>query len=329
MQTTLARIFFFVSLLIVVGFVITVVNQTAQIVNLAALIDPRLGLGLLFTLILIYAICIVVPIVLFVSLPKPLRPPRDETAPEFPQHLIALQQRLNQNAILKKQGLRVTNRQEVDAALQLLDQRAQTLITNTAGVVFTSTAISQNGNLDGLLVLVTQTRLIWQVAHVYYQRPTLREMLDLYANVGATAFVAGSIADIDLSEQVQPIVSGVLGSAAGAIPGLNIAATLLANSILQGSANALLTLRVGVITRRYCSALVLADRRALRKSATAEAVVLLGNIVVEGTKGITKAFVEAATRQVSATKASTTQTIKDLGTAVKDAMLGASKTSSA
>jgi hypothetical protein len=327
MRTTLTRIFFFISLLIVVGFAITVVNQTAQIVNLAAMIDPRLGLGLLFTLILIYAICIVVPIVLFVSLPKPLRPPRDETAPEFSQHLVALQQRLSQNAILKKQGIGVTNRQEVDAALQLLDQRAQEIVTNTAGVVFTSTAISQNGNLDGLLVLTTQTRLIWQVAHVYYQRPTLREMLDLYANVGATAFVASSIADIDLSEQVQPIVSGVLGSAAGAIPGLNIAATLLANSILQGSANALLTLRVGVITRRYCSALVLEDRRALRKSATAEAVVLLGNIVVEGTKGITKAFVEAATRQVSTAKSSTTQTIKDLGTAVKDAMLGASKVS--
>ena len=328
MQTTLSRILFFVSLFVVVGFVVTVVNQTAQIVNLAAMIDPRLGLGLLFTLILIYAICLVVPIVLFVSFPKPLRPPRDENAPEFPQHLTALQQRLSQNAHLKEQGIRVTNRQEVETALQLLDKRAQEFITNTAGVVFTSTAISQNGNLDGLLVLAAQTRLIWQVAHVYHQRPTLREMIDLYANVSATAFFAGSIAEIDLSDQVQPIVSGVLGSAAGAIPGLNIAAALLANSILQGSANALLTLRVGVITRRYCSALVLEDRRALRKSATAEAVVLLGNIVVEGTKGITKAFVEAATRQAATTRASTTQTIKDLGAAVKDVMLGASKTPS-
>jgi len=87
--------------------------------------------------------------------------------------------------------------------------------------------------------------------------------------------------------------------AAGAIPGLNVAATLLANSVLQGSANALLTLRVGVIARRYCSALVLEDRRALRKSAMAEAVVLLGSIVVEGTKRITQAFVDAATRKVS------------------------------
>jgi len=325
MQTTLSRILFFVSVLIIVGFVITVVNQTAQIVNLAAMLDPRLGLGVLLTLILIYAICIAVPLALFLALPKPLRPPRDENAPEFPQHLIALQQRLNQNAILKNQGVSVTNRQEVDAALQLLDKRAQEIVVNTAGVVFTSTAISQNGNLDGLLVLVTQTRLVWQVAHVYYQRPTLREMLDLYANVGATAFVAGSIADIDLSEQVQPIVSGVLGSAAGAIPGLNIAATLLANSILQGSANALLTLRVGVIARRYCSALVLEDRRALRKSATAEAVVLLSNIVVEGTKSISKAFVQAATRQVATAKSSTMRTIKDLGAAVKDARLGGDK----
>lgn len=295
----ITHIFLFLAILIIVGFVVTVINQTAQLVNLVALVDARLALGLLVTLVVIYAICIVVPIVLFIRLSKPLRPPRDESAPEFPQHLAALQARLNQNEYLKKQGVRVTNRQEVEAALRLLDQRAQEIITNTAGVVFTSTAISQNGNLDGLIVLVTQTRLVWQVAHIYNQRPTLRELLDLYANVAATAFVAGGIAEIDLSEQVQPIVSSVLGSVAGAIPGLNVAATLLANSILQGSANALLTLRVGVITQRYCGALVLEDRRALRKSATAEAVALLGSIVVQGTKNITQAFVERAKHQAA------------------------------
>lgn len=299
MRTTVARIFFFVTLFIIVAFIVTVVNQTAQIVNLAAMLDPRLGLGLFLTLSVLYAICLAVPIVLWVRLPKPLQPPRAEDAPEFPQYLAALQKRLSRNAYLKQLGLRVTNRQEVEAALRVLDQRAQEIVVNTASLVFTSTAISQNGNLDGLLVLATQTRLIWQVAHVYHQRPRLRELLDLYANVSATAFVASSLAEIDLSEQVQPIVSGVLGSAVGAIPGLNIAATLLANSILQGSANALLTLRVGVITRRYCAALVLPDRRALRKSATAEAVALLGSIVVQGSKNITQAFVQAATRKVS------------------------------
>lgn len=95
-------------------------------------------------------------------------------------------------------------------------------------------------------------------------------------------------------------MSSVLGSAAGAIPGLNVVATLLANSILQGSTNALLTLRVGVITRRYCGALVLEDRRALRKSVTVEAVALLGSIVVQGTKNIIQDF-ECAKEQVTTT----------------------------
>lgn len=307
----ITHIFLFLAILIIAGFVVTIVNQTAQLVHLVALVDARLALGLLVTLVVIYAICLVVPMVLWLRLPKPLRPPRDENAPEFPQHLAALQARLNQNTYLQQQGVRVTNQQEVKAALRVLDQRAQDIITNTAGVVFTSTAISQNGNLDGLIVLATQTRLVWQVAHVYHQRPTLREMLDVYANVAATAFIAGSIAEIDLSEQVQPIVSSVLGSAAGAIPGLHVAATLLANSILQGSANALLTLRVGVITRRYCSALVLEDRRALRKSATAEAVALLGNIVVQGTKNITQAFVERAKHQATTARQSTRQAIRE------------------
>lgn len=307
MRTT--HIFLFLGILVIVGFVITIINQTVQVVNLVALVDARLALGLLVTLVIVYAICLVVPIVLFIRLPKPLRPPRDENAPEFPQHLAALQTRLNQNTYLKQQGVRATNRQEVEAALRLLDQRAQEIVTNTASVVFTSTAISQNGNLDGLIVLAMQTRLVWQIAHVYNQRPTLRELIDLYANVAATAFLAGSIAEIDLSEQVQPIVSSVLGSAAGVILGLNVAATILANSILQGSANALLTLRVGVITRRYCSALVLEDRRALRKSATVEAVALLGNIVVQGTKNITQAFIERAKHQATIAQQSTRQAL--------------------
>ncbi len=318
MSTTLSRIFFFVSVLILVAFIVTVVNQTVQLVNLVALLDARLAMGLFVTLITIYAVCLVVPLVLFFRLPAPLHPPRDENAPEFAAHLAALQRRLSQNTYLQKQGVCVTNRQEVEAALRLLDQRAREIITNTAGVVFTSTAVSQNGNLDGLIVLLTQTRLIWQVAHVYHQRPTLRELLDVYTNVAATAFLAGSIAEIDLSEQVQPIVSSVLGTAAGAIPGLHIAATLLANSILQGSANALLTLRVGVITQRYCGALVLEERRALRHSATIEAVRLLSTIVVEGTKNITRAFVQSATRQAAQTTTSVRQAIHEWGQGIKN-----------
>ena len=128
------------------------------------------------------------------------------------------------------------------------------IIKATASQVFLSTAVSQSGRLDTLLVFSMQTRMVWKLAHLYYQRPTLRDMVRLYANVAGTSFVAGELQDVDLSEQVEPVFSAVVGSLGGAVPGFQLVASILANSILSGAADAFLTLRVGMIARRYCGA---------------------------------------------------------------------------
>src|SRR5947209_3280718 len=104
------------------------------------------------------------------------------------------------------------DRAGVERAVQVLHGRADACITREASLVFVSTAISQSGRLDGLMVLVAQTRMIWRIAHVYWQRPGLREMGYLYANVGATVFAAQTIEDLDLSELVEPLLAPVLAT---------------------------------------------------------------------------------------------------------------------
>lgn len=74
------------------------------------------------------------------------------------------------------------------------------------------------------MVLAAQTRLIWRIAHVYYQRPSLRDFAQLYANVASTAFIAAGIEDID----VDVLVGTIFGSTVAAIPGMH----LLASSVL-------------------------------------------------------------------------------------------------
>src|SRR5690606_32315716 len=122
--------------------------------------------------------------------------------------------------------------------------RADEIVRSTASVVFLSTAVSQNGQFDAMIVLAAQSRMVWQIAHLYSQRPTARDMTRLYANVAATAFAAGAIDEIDLNEQIQPILGSTIGSMAGAIPGLQVATAVLVNSVMSGTANAYLTLRV-------------------------------------------------------------------------------------
>ena len=266
---------------VLLSFGVVVVNQTAGVVGLASEVHPALGKVTLIGLLGSYAALIGVPVVMFVRLPKSLDPPRSEDDPEFPAHLEHLRERLAANKLVTETDL--VSREGLHRGIAQLDARADEIVRSTAGVVFLSTAVSQNGQFDAMVVLAAQSRMIWQLAHLYSQRPTVKDMTRLYANVAATAFAAGAIDEIDLNEQVSPILSSSLGSMAGAIPGFQVAAMVLVNSVMSGTANAYLTLRVGMIAKRYCGAIVVQPKPALRRAAAAEAARMLGGIVAAGT----------------------------------------------
>jgi len=288
MNKTLKKVALFTGILILLLFILFVINQTAQVVQLAGKVTPSFGNLVFWTLLIIYAILIFIPVFLFLSLPKSLTPPKSEDAPELSAYLAALKKRLASNSHVK--GMELSNRQHVEEALSILGKKSDEIIRQTASTVFISTAISQSGRLDAFLVLSAQSRMVWRIARLYYQRPTLRDLIQLYANVAGTAFLASEFEDVDISEQVEPVLSSTLGALAVAIPGVQLAASILVNSVLTGTANAFLTLRVGIIARRYCGSLVVAEKRTLRRTASAEAAKLLGSIVRQGTTKLSKAL---------------------------------------
>jgi hypothetical protein len=288
MRKTALRIATLLSFLLLISFAVIVVNQTFQLVELADRVSPLAGSAVFWSLIALYGFCLFVPLFLLLRLPKPLRPPATETDPEFPRHLARMGKRLSRNPLLSDPT--IETREEIESALITLDSAADQRSKSAASQVFITTAISQNGSLDSLLVLAAQSKLILEIARVYYQRPTLRDIIFLYTNVGATAFIAGELEDLDLSEQVQPVLTSVLGSAAGVIPGLGAATNLFVNSVVTGTGNAFLTLRVGVITKQYCRATVLPERRTIRRVAVIEAAGMLGAIARDGAKRVAAAF---------------------------------------
>jgi len=296
MNKTLKKIALFTSILILFLFILFVINQTAQVVQLADKAGPSFGNFVFWALLIIYAILILIPVFLFFRLPKSLMPPKSEDAPEFDAYLAVLKKRLASNPHLK--GLEFSNRQQIDEALSILTKKSNEIIQQTASTVFISTAISQSGRLDAFLVLSAQSRMVLRIARLYYQRPTLRDLIQLYSNVAGTAFLASEFEDIDISEQVEPVLSSTLGALAVSIPGVQLAASILVNSVLTGSANAFLTLRVGIIARRYCGSLVISEKRTLRRAASAEAAKLLGSIVRQGTGKLSKALLKASKDKV-------------------------------
>jgi hypothetical protein len=290
MPKTAKKIVLVVAAFMVVVFAVFLFNQTMQIVQSARAVNVVFGNGVMWGLIFTYCILLTTPLVLWFRLPKRMPPPEaTEGTAAYDRFLGDFKKRLSRHPRLRGHALNSTA--DIETALQKLDKQADDVVTSTASAVFLSTAVLQSGRLDVLVVFAAQTRLIWQVAHVYYQRPSLRDFVQLYANVASTAFIAAGIEDID----VDVLVGTVFGSTVAAIPGMH----LLASSVLSGSANAFLTLRVGMITKEYCRCTVRVEKAGLRRAATVKAAKLLGSIVREGTVKLSKATVSASRTKLS------------------------------
>lgn len=269
------------SSLILLSFTVVVINQTAGVVQLAKEIHPAAGTVTLWGLLIAYGGIVGVPVVMIMRMPKPLSPPESETGPEFDEHIKRLGQRLATNPRVQLPAGQLIKRVQVEDAISVLDQDADLIIKQMATTVFLTTAVSQSGRLDALLVLGAQSRMVWRIAHLYYQRPSLRELAHLYANVSVTALLASELDDLELHQMIQPVVAGTVGAVGGAIPGFQVFTTILVNSLLSGSANAFLTLRIGMIAKEYCGSLVAEPRTRVRRAATSEAARLLSGIVKE------------------------------------------------
>src|SRR5262249_33992888 len=142
-------------------------------------------------------------------------------------------------------------RLEIEAALRQLDPIVDEVIRRTAMRVLVGTALSQNGRLDSLISLVRQLRMIWQIAGIYSRRGTVGELARLYGSVAMTAFLAGELPDLDLSDEMVPLTATVANSlgALTPLPGIRTALSILGSSLLKGSTNAFSTLQVGIIAK--------------------------------------------------------------------------------
>lgn len=287
----------FVVLILFISFAI---NQTAQIYNLTYNIDPYFGYFTLVLLGLIFGLVLIIPLVGLFRLRKKPDLPKSVDDPAYPIYLQELKRRLGKNPYLKKKGFLFDEekeiRGEVERAFTLLDVEASGLIKSSASSVFLTTAVSQNGTLDSIFVFISLGRLIWDVSHIYNQRPSLKEILYLYTNVFGTVFMARSVEDLDLmDDQLEPVIASILGGSLGSlIPGTVYVTNILINSITEGSVNALLCLRVGAMTKRYSGSVVEVDKKVIRRSASIEAIGLLGGIIKDNSSLVVQSFGKAA-----------------------------------
>src|SRR6476660_7165277 len=275
----LRRIILVLLALGVVSMVSLIVAGATSLISLADRIHPVAGTFVFWGLCLAAGFLALYCLIAYAQLPPALVPPKETSGPKHEAYLQTLRSRLANNP--RTRELPLGTDAEVEVAIGHLSKEADVVVRKTASTVFLSTALMQNGRLDGLIVLFTQIQMVGRIARIYLQRPSPRELVRLYANVAGTAFISSGLESLDLGEMVAPLATSVVPALKGGIPLLSGISALLVKCISNGAANAFLTLRVGEVARRYCALTSRCSRDAIRKSATAEAVHHLGRIVRE------------------------------------------------
>jgi hypothetical protein len=74
--------------------------------------------------------------------------------------------------------------------------------------------------------------------------------------------------------------------------------TPLVSALLDGTANAFLTLRIGLIASQYGVPLTRLEMKPTRGLAASGAAKLLGGIVMEGTQSISRVITQAAGKKI-------------------------------
>ena len=266
-------------MLVTVCLLSLIIAGVTSLISLAERIHPVAGTIVFWSVCLAAGFFALYCVVAYARLPAALVPPEEESGPKYDAYLQALRVRLAVNP--RTRGRPLATEEEIERAVGHLSAEADSIVRSTASTVFLSTALMQNGRLDGLIVLFTQIQMVGRIARIYVQRPSPRELVRLYANVAGTAFVASGLESLELGEMVAPLAFSVVPALKGGIPGLSGISALLVRCISNGAANAFLTLRVGEVARRYCELTSRCPPELIRKSATAAAVQHLGRIVRE------------------------------------------------
>ncbi len=325
MDKSFKRLFSWVGLGLVLLIFLVIVNQIYQIFITTSAIHPDFGRAVTILITVAFLVLMGIPLLGFMKLRKPLVFPDEGDGKAIEIYLLKLKKRYEKNPHLAKLGFTFDETKEiqdqVEDAVGQLDRQAMTVMNESASQVFITTAISQNGTLDGLFVMLNLSRLVWKISHIYNQRPTVQEIFYLYTNVAITVLMAREVEDLVLlDEQLEPLIDSLIGGTLSRmVPGATQVSNLILSSVMEGSVNAFLTLRVAALTKRYSTAITKPDRRAVKKFATLEALTLFRTIVTQNTITIVKAFALASKhatvdRTIDKIKRGTVQT----GTYVKD-----------
>ena len=183
------------------------------------------------------------------------------------------------NDLPEDQKLMLTNYHNPDELLfnisyvfeKSIKKQMNGIIISNAKTVMISTAICQNGKFDMMTVFAVNLRMIKQMVTTCGFRPSMKNLSKLTLNVFTTALIADGLENLTIDD-VMP------KTAMNAISEIPLLGKVL-ESFIDGAANALLTVRIVCVCRRYLySDGAIVTKEDIRRNAYKETLLLLPQV---------------------------------------------------
>lgn len=154
-------------------------------------------------------------------------------------------------------------------------------VEDTASLVLLTTAISQNGMLDGISILYYNIRMIKRIVGIAGFRPSVKQLGVMIRDIFVTAFIFNTIEEINPEEMLEDVLDASGEKIFGKI------ISKISGSFIQGCFSAYVTLKIGYVTKYW---LYMTDQefkeKNIKKQARSEARKILVTKVIKKTVGV-------------------------------------------
>lgn len=162
------------------------------------------------------------------------------------------------------------------------------IIRKNAKTVLVSTAICQSGKLDMYTVISINIKMIKEIVVKCGFRPSYPKLGKLAVRVFSTALIAESLEGLDFSDIFPQSTVNYLADVPLVKP--------IATSLIGGISNALLTLRVGVVTRNYLFSEGKLNKDEIRTKAIKESLKIIPGVVKDAFAYFPNKIIKAFTK---------------------------------
>ena len=162
------------------------------------------------------------------------------------------------------------------------------IIRKNAKTVLVSTAICQSGKLDMYTVISINIKMIKEIVVKCGFRPSYPKLGKLAVRVFSTALIAESLEGLDFSDIFPQSTVNYLDDVPLVKP--------IATSLIGGISNALLTLRVGVVTRNYLFSEGKLNKDEIRTKAIKESLKIIPGVIKDAFAYFPNKIIKAFTK---------------------------------